>query len=134
MGVDFSLSYERLSIAADAVRRGALFVATNRDPIYPTAEGLNAGAGAIVAAVAVAAGREPDLVIGKPEPRLFEAAAEIAGVPVADAVVIGDGLTTDIRAANRVGARSILMLTGVTSRDELDNGTGGWRHAHRRRP
>ena len=125
VGVDFSLSYERLSIAANVVRRGGLFVATNRDPIYPTAEGLNAGAGAIVAAVAVAAGREPDLVIGKPEPRLFEAAAEIAGVAVADAVVIGDGLTTDIRAANRVGARSILMLTGVTSRDELDSRTEG---------
>jgi 4-nitrophenyl phosphatase len=122
VGVDFSLSYSRLSIAATAVRRGARFVATNRDPMYPTAEGLNAGAGAIVAAVAVAAGREPDLVIGKPEPRLFEAAAELAGLPVADAVVIGDGLPTDIRAANRVGARSILMLTGVTTREELDSG------------
>ncbi len=119
VGVDFSLSYERLSIAATAVRRGARFVATNRDPMYPTAEGLNAGAGAIVAAVAVAAGREPDLVIGKPEPRLFQAAAELAGIPVEEAVVIGDNLVTDIRAAIAVGARSILMLTGVTDEDEL---------------
>ena len=122
VGVDFSLTYSRLSISATAVRRGARFVATNRDPIYPTAEGLNAGAGAMVAAVAVAADREPDLVIGKPEPRLFEAAAELAGLPVHEAVVIGDGLATDIRAANRVGARSILMLTGVTSREALENG------------
>jgi HAD superfamily hydrolase (TIGR01450 family) len=122
VGVDFSLSYARLSVAATAVRRGAKFVATNRDPMYPTADGLNAGAGAIVAAVAVAAAREPDLVIGKPEPRLFEAAAELAGLPVTEAVVIGDGLPTDIRAANRLGARSILMLTGVTSREELDSG------------
>ena len=120
VGVDFSLSYSRLSISATAVRRGARFIATNRDPVYPTAEGLNAGAGAIVAAVAVAAGREPDLVIGKPEPRLFEAAAEIGGLPPAEAIVIGDGLATDIRAANRVGARSILMLTGVTSREDVD--------------
>jgi len=121
VGVDFSLSYERLSIAATAVRRGARFVATNRDPMYPTAEGLNAGAGAIVAAVAAAAAREPDLVVGKPEPRLFEAAAELAGLPVAEAIVIGDNLVTDIRAANRVGARSILMLTGVVSPDEWRN-------------
>jgi HAD superfamily hydrolase (TIGR01450 family) len=120
VGVDFSLSYSRLSVAADCVRRGARFVATNRDPMYPSAAGLNAGAGAIVAAVAVAAGREPDLVIGKPEPRLFETAAELAGVRVREAVVIGDGLTTDIRAANRVGARSILMLTGVTTAEDLD--------------
>ncbi len=119
VGVDFGLSYARLSIAAEAVRRGALFVATNRDPIYPTADGLAAGAGSMVAAVAVAAGREPDLVIGKPEPLLFEAAAELAGVPVVEAVVIGDGLLTDIRAANTVGARSILMLTGVTTAAHL---------------
>jgi 4-nitrophenyl phosphatase len=118
VGVDFNLSYERLSIAATAVRRGARFVATNRDPVFPTADGLNAGAGSIVAAVAVAAGREPDDVIGKPEPRLFQAAAELAGVPVDEAVVIGDNLITDIRAANAVGARSVLMLTGVVSPEE----------------
>lgn len=119
VGVDFSLTYERLSIAATAVRRGARFVATNRDPMYPMAEGLNAGAGAIVAAVEVAAGRQPDLVVGKPEPRLFEAAAELCGVPLAEAIVIGDNLVTDIRAAIAVGVRSILMLTGVTDEDEL---------------
>jgi 4-nitrophenyl phosphatase len=123
VGVDFSLSYERLSIAATAVRRGARFVATNRDPVFPTAEGLNAGAGAIVAAVAVAAGREPDDVIGKPEPRLFEAAAELAGIPVEEAVVIGDNLITDIRAANAVGARSVLVLTGVVSPEEWQANT-----------
>lgn len=120
VGVDFRLTYERLSTAADVVRQGALFVATNRDPIYPAADGLMAGAGALVAAVAVAAGREPDIVIGKPETRLFEAAAELAGVPVRAAVVIGDGLATDIHAANAVGARSILMLTGVTSASDLE--------------
>jgi ribonucleotide monophosphatase NagD (HAD superfamily) len=73
----------------------------------------------MVAAVAVAAGREPDLTVGKPEPRLFEAAAELCGVPANEAVVIGDGLLTDIRAARAVGARSILMLTGVTTAEDL---------------
>jgi 4-nitrophenyl phosphatase len=118
VGVDFDLTYERLSIAATAVRRGARFVATNCDPMYPTETGLNAGAGSIVAAVAVAAGREPDLVVGKPEPRLFQAAAELAGIPVGEAVVIGDNLITDIRAARAVGARSVLMLTGVVTPEE----------------
>lgn len=120
VGVDFSLTYARLTTAVEAVRRGALFVATNRDPIYPGADGqLMAGAGAMVAAVAAAAMTEPDLVVGKPEPRLFEAAADVAGMALKDAIVIGDGLTTDIRAANRVGARSILMLTGVTTQADL---------------
>jgi HAD superfamily hydrolase (TIGR01450 family) len=120
VGVDFALSYRRLSVAAEAVRRGARFAATNRDPVYPVAEGLNAGAGTMVAAVAVAAGHEPDLVVGKPEPSLFEAAAKVAGAPASSAVVIGDGLGTDIAAATAVGARSILMLTGVTSRADLE--------------
>jgi HAD superfamily hydrolase (TIGR01450 family) len=120
VGVDFSLSHRRLSLAADAVRAGATFVATNRDPVYPTPEGLVAGAGSIVAAVVVAAGREPDLVIGKPEPGLFLEAAAVAGAPLTDAVVIGDGLSTDIVAAQRVGARSVLMLTGVSTRDQVE--------------
>jgi HAD superfamily hydrolase (TIGR01450 family) len=119
VGVDFSLSHRRLSIAADAVRAGAFFVATNRDPVYPVPGGLVAGAGAIVAALTVAAGREPDLVIGKPEPGLFREAAAMAGVPVEEAVVIGDGLVTDIEAAHRVGARSVLMLTGVSTSEQV---------------
>ncbi|HUP83389.1 MAG TPA: HAD hydrolase-like protein, partial [Candidatus Limnocylindria bacterium] len=120
VGVDFQLSYKRLSTAVEAVRRGALFVAANRDPVYPGPDGnLLAGAGAMVASIAAAAMREPDLVVGKPEPRLFEAAAEVAGMALRDAVVIGDGITTDIRAANTVGARSVLMLTGVTTRDDI---------------
>jgi glycerol-1-phosphatase len=120
VGVDFALTYRRLSIAAEVVRRGVLFVATNRDPVYPTALTLAAGAGSIVAAVVVAGGREPDLVIGKPEPGLFREAARAMGMPVEEAVVIGDGLGTDIAAANRVGARSVLMLTGVSTRAQAE--------------
>ncbi len=124
VGVDFALSYGRLSIAAEAVRRGATFVATNRDHVYPTPAGLAAGAGAIVAAVATAVGREPDLVVGKPEPLLFQEAAHAAGLPLRRAVVIGDGLRTDVAAAQRVGARSVLMLTGVTTPAEAASAAG----------
>jgi 4-nitrophenyl phosphatase len=120
VGVDFDLTYERLSNAAEAVRRGARFWATNRDAIFPAEERLMAGAGSMVEAVAFATSREPDMVVGKPEPVLFETAAAMAGIAVRDAVVIGDNLRTDIGAAIHVGARSVLMLTGVTSREELD--------------
>ncbi len=117
-GVDFDLSFERLSAASMAVRGGAFFAATNRDPIFPMPDGLKAGAGSMIAAIVTAAGREPDLVIGKPEPGLMRAAAAVAGVPVAEAVVIGDGLMTDIAAANAVGARSVLVLTGVSTAEQ----------------
>jgi HAD superfamily hydrolase (TIGR01450 family) len=120
VGIDVELSHERLSLAADAIRDGALFVATNRDPVYPIDGRLQAGAGSIVAALATAAGREPDLVIGKPEPGLFRQAAHAVGTTPDQAIVIGDGLRTDILAAHRVGARSVLMLTGVTTRAEVD--------------
>ena len=120
VGIDFRINYSRLSIAADAVRRGVRFVVTNRDPVYPNPGGLQAGAGSIVAAVVTAGQREPDLVIGKPEPGLFREAAAIVGVPASDAIVVGDGLLTDIVAAHRVGARSILMLTGVSTQAQLD--------------
>jgi HAD superfamily hydrolase (TIGR01450 family) len=120
VGVDFALSHARLSAAANAVLRGARFVATNRDPIYPSDTGLKAGAGAMVAAVAAAGMREPDLVVGKPEPRLFLEAAALAGVPPHEAIVIGDGLLTDIRAAHAIGARSVLMLTGVSTVQDVE--------------
>jgi HAD superfamily hydrolase (TIGR01450 family) len=117
-GVDFDLSFERLSVASMVVRGGALFAATNRDPIFPMPDGLKAGAGSMIMAIVTAAGREPDLVIGKPEPGLMREAAAVAGVPVEQAVVIGDGLLTDIAAANAVGARSVLVLTGVSTAEQ----------------
>jgi 4-nitrophenyl phosphatase len=119
VGLDPQLTFLRLAAAADCIRAGARFVATNRDPLYPTERGLQPGAGSIVAAVEVATGVRP-LVIGKPEPLLLEAAAHVAGGEARDAVMIGDGLGTDLAAARAVGARSILMLTGVTSREQAD--------------
>jgi len=118
VGIDRGMTYWRLAAAADAIRGGALFVATNRDPVYPSEDGLMPGAGAVVAALQVATNSQP-IVIGKPEPGLFEAAATLAGVAPGDAVVIGDALGTDIAAANRLAARSVLMLTGVTTPEEL---------------
>ena len=109
----WSSSYGKLAVAAEAVRAGARFVATNRDPVYPLEHGLMPGAGSIVAAVAAASGVEP-VSIGKPAPLLLEVAARAAGHSPAEAVMIGDSLVTDIPAARAVGARSVLMLTGIS--------------------
>jgi HAD superfamily hydrolase (TIGR01450 family) len=119
VGVDFSLDYGRLSIASMVARSGAYFVATNRDPVFPLPDGLHAGAGSIVAAVSVASGREPDRTIGKPEPGLFLEACAIAGTDPREAVVIGDSLHSDMVAARAIGARRVLMMTGVTSETKL---------------
>jgi HAD superfamily hydrolase (TIGR01450 family) len=118
-GLDPQLTYLRIAAAADCIRAGARFIATNRDPLYPTERGLRPGAGSVIAALEVAGGVSP-LVIGKPGPLLLEAAARAAGADPRAAVVIGDGLVTDIAAAHAVGARSVLMLTGVSARADVE--------------
>jgi HAD superfamily hydrolase (TIGR01450 family) len=120
VGLDPQLTYLRVAAAADCIRAGALFVATNRDPMYPVERGFRPGAGAVVAAIAVAAQTEPIVTIGKPERYLLEAGALVAGTNVRDAVMIGDALYSDMEAARNVGCRSILMLTGVTTREMAD--------------
>lgn len=119
VGLDPQVTYLRLAAAADCVRGGAVFVATNRDPVYPTERGLRPGAGSIVAAVEAASGVIPTS-IGKPGPLLLEEAARAVGRQARDAVMIGDGLLTDIPAARAVGARSVLLLTGVTTREQFE--------------
>jgi len=119
VGLDPAMTYRALALAADAIRAGARFVATNRDPVYPTEHGLRPGAGSIVAAVETTTGVAP-ISIGKPAPLLLTMAAHAAGREPTDAVMVGDGLLTDLAAARAVGARSVLMLTGVTTRAELD--------------
>jgi phosphoglycolate/pyridoxal phosphate phosphatase family enzyme len=120
VGLDPAIDYLRIAVAADCIRAGAQFIATNRDPTYPSERGLMPGGGAIVAAVEVAAGRPPLVTIGKPEPLLLEEAARTVGMDPRQAIMIGDGIVTDIAAARTVGARSVLMLTGVATRAQAE--------------
>jgi HAD superfamily hydrolase (TIGR01450 family) len=119
VGLDPQLTYLRLAVAADCIRAGARFIATNRDPIYPTERGVRPGAGSIVAAVEATTGVVP-VSIGKPAPYLLEEAARAVGREAGEAIMIGDGLGTDVAAAQVVGARSVLMLTGVTTAAQLE--------------
>jgi phosphoglycolate/pyridoxal phosphate phosphatase family enzyme len=111
-GLDPSFDFRRLAAASTAIRAGARFIATNADLRYPTPTGFLPGAGSIIAAIRAASGAEP-LVIGKPEPGIFRAILERAGVRPPEAVAIGDNPDTDMVAAHRAGMRSILVLTGV---------------------
>jgi 4-nitrophenyl phosphatase len=118
VGLDLEFTYARLACAADAVRRGARFIATNRDPAYPLEKGLMPGAGSIVAAIEAAGGHVP-VSLGKPGQLLLQVAAHAVGGDVRHAVMIGDSLVTDIPAAHAVGARSVLMMTGITTRAQV---------------
>lgn len=118
VGMDRSFSFASLAAAQAAVLGGALFVATNRDATFPTPDGLVPGSGAIVAAVATAAGREP-VLMGKPAPALAEALAALTGIPAAQTLFVGDKLTTDIAMGRQAGMVTALVLTGVTTEADL---------------
>jgi 4-nitrophenyl phosphatase len=115
VGLDFDLNYDRLTRAADAVRFGARFIATNTDPTYPLAEGLLPGGGAMVAAVRETTGVEPE-VAGKPHHPMR---ALLRAKGIGEAWVIGDRVDTDIALARaEPDWTSILVLTGVTGPEE----------------
>ncbi|MEU2031016.1 HAD-IIA family hydrolase [Nocardia amamiensis] len=105
-----------LAEAAYALRADALWVAANTDKTLPNERGLAPGNGAMVAALRAASEREP-VVAGKPYPPLLEDALIRANSR--SALVVGDRLDTDIEGANRVGLDALLVLTGVSTLDEL---------------
>jgi glycerol-1-phosphatase len=109
VGNDFDFSYERLTAAARAVAAGAAFVTPNIDPRLPMEDGqFLPGCGAIVEAVASAAGVRP-IVVGKPEPPLFELALQRMGLTVDEAAMVGDSIDSDMRGARRVGMTAVLF-------------------------
>ncbi|MEW6566700.1 MAG: HAD-IIA family hydrolase [Chloroflexota bacterium] len=114
VGLDRSATYNSLAEATFALRAGALFVATNPDPTFPTERGLGPGAGALLALLQTACGLSP-VIIGKPEPYLFRHALERIGVDAQHALVVGDRLETDILGGQRAGLATALLLTGVTT-------------------
>jgi len=116
VGLCRDLTYSLLADAATAVRDGARFIATNTDPSIPRSEGLAPGAGAIVAAVATASGREPEIA-GKPHAPMRDLLRTRVG---SDVWVIGDRLDTDIEMSLLESAwQSVVVLTGVTNPSEL---------------
>jgi len=120
VGMDSKLTYEKLRIATLSIRGGAKFIATNPDKTLPTEEGLIPGNGAILAALEAATGMAP-FVVGKPEPAIFDLALAKMGVGKEGAAVIGDRLETDILGGRRAGLITILVLSGATNREGLEN-------------
>jgi 4-nitrophenyl phosphatase len=117
-GADFTLTYDKLKLGCLAIRAGARFIATNLDRTFPSEEGLVPGAGSLVAALQTATDTEP-LVVGKPQPTMFRVALDMLQCAPEHALMIGDRLDTDIAGAKNAGLSGILVLTGVTTREEL---------------
>jgi 4-nitrophenyl phosphatase len=110
--------YDGLTRAARAVMDGARLIGTNDDATYPTPQGPIPGGGAILAAVATAAGVEPT-VAGKPYDTMTELVRARLGSELNGSTVVGDRPTTDGRLAVALGVRFALVLSGVTKEGDL---------------
>ena len=111
VGWTHDFTFERLAVAATAVRRGARLIGTNEDPTHPTPEGLLPGAGALLAAVVTAA-EHPAEVAGKPHRPMIEL---IRSHHPDTRLVVGDRPATDGLLARALGAPFALVLSGVTA-------------------
>jgi len=119
LGFDTTLTYAKLWKLCDLVRAGLPYIATHPDFNCPTATGFMPDVGAMMALVKASTGREPDLIVGKPNKMIVEAAAEKLGLPIESLVMIGDRLYTDIALGKTAGITTILVWSGETRPADL---------------
>jgi len=117
VGWDRDVTYAKLRTASLLIQRGARLVATNADPSFPAPEGFWPGAGALLAVLTTTSGVEAE-VVGKPHPPLLLTALRRTGGE--HPLVIGDRLETDIAGALALGWDSLLVLSGVTTREQAE--------------
>jgi 4-nitrophenyl phosphatase len=124
MGIDRSITFQKMMEATLLVRAGIPFYATNTDKTFPTPRGEIPGAGAWISVIVTATGVEP-VVAGKPSPYLMELSLEKLGTLKAETLVVGDRLDTDIAAGQAAGCPTALVLSGVSQKSEADHWTPG---------
>ncbi|GGI15927.1 TIGR01457 family HAD-type hydrolase [Gottfriedia solisilvae] len=117
-GLDRDINYEKLAKACLAVRNGATFISTNGDIALPTERGLLPGNGSLTSVIAVSTTVKP-IFIGKPESIIMEQALKVLGVPKEDTLMVGDYYDTDILAGINTGIDTLLVHTGVTTKEML---------------
>lgn len=119
LGFDTTLTYQKLWALCDFVRAGVPYIATHPDFNCPTETGWMPDVGAMIAFVKAATGREPDVVIGKPNRLIVDAAAVKMKLPVSQLAMIGDRLYTDIALGQSSGIVTVLVLSGETRPEDL---------------
>ncbi|MGP8069125.1 MAG: HAD-IIA family hydrolase [Candidatus Bathyarchaeia archaeon] len=118
VGLDRQLTYEKLDSALRFLRTGARLVGSYGGAVYMSDRGPALSAGPIIKALEFASGKRA-VMIGKPSPRMFTLALQLAGEKASKAVMIGDQIETDIVGARKAGLHTILVLTGVETRESV---------------
>jgi len=118
VGEGRTFNMEIVEAAVRMILRGSKLIATNIDPNCPTSHGLRPGCGAIVAMLETATGLKA-FSVGKPSPVMMRAARKELGLATAETIMIGDTMETDILGGVQMGYRTVLVLSGGTSREDL---------------
>jgi NagD protein len=119
LGETNAYNYDMLTKAVRLIEGGARFIATNPDVSGPTEHGTVPGCGATAALIEAATGKAP-FFVGKPNPLMMRTALNYLGVHSSETIMIGDRMDTDIIAGVEAGLETILVLTGVTKRSDID--------------
>ncbi|MBN2713731.1 MAG: HAD family hydrolase [Planctomycetes bacterium] len=115
-----SYNYETLEHAVNLVLRGAKLIGTNSDLTGPVEGKIAPSTGALIAPVELATGRKAYFV-GKPNPLIMRHAVKKLGCKREETIIVGDRMDTDMIAGIESEIETILVLSGVTSRDDLKN-------------
>lgn len=119
VGETTAYSFEHITRAVRLVAGGARFIATNRDVNGPSSTGIVPATGAIAALIATATGIQP-YFIGKPNPLMMRTALNTIDAHSESSMMIGDNMETDIIAGMESGMETVLVLTGVTQRADVE--------------
>lgn len=119
LGETRTYSFEAITRAIRLIEGGARFIATNPDPTGPSPEGSLPATGSVAAMISRASRREP-YYVGKPNPMMFRSALNRIDAHSESTAMVGDRMDTDIVAGIEAGLLTYLVLTGSTSKDEIE--------------
>jgi len=119
VGTTRTYDYDRMEKAVSLVRAGARLIGTNPDVTGPSDHGIIPACGALVAPIQLVTGAHPYFV-GKPNPLMMRTALRRLRAHSGDTFMVGDRMDTDVIAGTEAGMRTILVLSGVTKREDID--------------
>ena len=116
-GINFQIMTEALRLC---LREDVRYVAVNPDKVFPAEDGPIPGTGMIIGALYWMTGRKPDVVVGKPSEVIMKEALKILKLKAEEVAVVGDQIEIDVLAGKKIGATTVLVLTGVTKKEDVE--------------
>jgi len=120
VGDTHGYNFEKIELAVNLVLKGARLIGANPDISGPVENGISPSTKALIAPIEIATGKKA-YYVGKPNPLMMRIALKKLEVQREEAIVVGDRMDTDIRAGLESEIDTLLVLSGITSRHEIDN-------------